>query len=278
MARLIVDNVSKVYPALQKGQDDVLALRDVNFTVEDHEFCCLLGHSGCGKTTLLNIMAGFEAPTGGKITLDGTVIGPPHWSRTMVFQDYALFPWLTIERNIAFGLEVKGVPEAERARIVAEHVKLVGLSGFETRLPHQLSGGMKQRVSVARALVDDRDILLMDEPFGALDPVIRAKAQDDLLAIQKHFGTTIVLVTHDMEEAFHLADRIAVMDKGRIVQYAAPQEMLVSPATDFVETLIGAGERPFRLLSIGTAGDAAEEGPAEGEPLAADASQREAVR
>ena len=130
MARVIVDNVSKTYPALQKGHEDVLALRDVSFTVEDHEFCCLLGHSGCGKTTLLNIMAGCEATTGGRITLDGAEIGPPHWSRTMVFQDYALFPWLTIERNIAFGLEVKGVPEAERARIVAEHVKLVGLSGF----------------------------------------------------------------------------------------------------------------------------------------------------
>lgn len=213
MARLIVDNVSKVYPALQKGQDDVLALRDVNFTVEDHEFCCLLGHSGCGKTTLLNIMAGFEAPTGGKITLDGAVIGPPHWSRTMVFQDYALFPWLTIERNIAFGLEVKGVPEAESARIVAEHVKLVGLSGFELRLPHQLSGGMKQRVAIARALAVDPQVALLDEPFAALDAQNRSLLQDELVRIAQATRKTMVLITHSIDEAIKLSDRIIVMTK-----------------------------------------------------------------
>lgn len=213
MARLVVDGVHKIYPALQAGQDDVIALRDVNFVVEDHEFCCLLGHSGCGKTTLLNIMAGFEDTTAGKITLDGTPVGPPHWTRTMVFQDYALFPWLTVERNIGFGLEVKGVAEAERARIVAEHVKLVGLAGFETRLPHQLSGGMKQRVAIARALAVDPQVALLDEPFAALDAQNRGLLQDELVRISLATKKTMVLITHSIEEAIKLSDRIIVMTK-----------------------------------------------------------------
>jgi NitT/TauT family transport system ATP-binding protein len=213
MARLVVDGVHKIYPALQNGQDDVIALRDVNFVVEDHEFCCLLGHSGCGKTTLLNIMAGFESTTGGQITLDGTPVGPPHWMRTMVFQDYALFPWLTVERNIGFGLEVKGVPETERARIVAEHVKLVGLAGFETRLPHQLSGGMKQRVAIARALAVDPQVALLDEPFAALDAQNRGLLQDELVRISLATKKTMVLITHSIEEAIKLSDRIVVMTK-----------------------------------------------------------------
>jgi len=213
MARLVVDGVHKIYPALQTGQDDVIALRDVNFVVEDHEFCCLLGHSGCGKTTLLNIMAGFESTTGGQITLDGTPVGPPHWTRTMVFQDYALFPWLTVERNIGFGLEVKGVPETERARIVAEHVKLVGLAGFETRLPHQLSGGMKQRVAIARALAVDPQVALLDEPFAALDAQNRGLLQDELVRISLATKKTMVLITHSIEEAIKLSDRIVVMTK-----------------------------------------------------------------
>ncbi len=213
MARLVVDGVHKIYPALQAGQDDVIALRDVNFVVEDHEFCCLLGHSGCGKTTLLNIMAGFEETTAGKITLDGTPVGPPHWTRTMVFQDYALFPWLTVERNIGFGLEVKGLAEAERARIVAEHVKLVGLAGFETRLPHQLSGGMKQRVAIARALAVDPQVALLDEPFAALDAQNRGLLQDELVRISLATKKTMVLITHSIEEAIKLSDRIIVMTK-----------------------------------------------------------------
>ncbi len=213
MARLVVDGVHKIYPALQAGQDDVIALRDVNFVVEDHEFCCLLGHSGCGKTTLLNIMAGFESTTGGQITLDGTPVGPPHWTRTMVFQDYALFPWLTVERNIGFGLEVKGVSETERARIVAEHVKLVGLTGFETRLPHQLSGGMKQRVAIARALAVDPQVALLDEPFAALDAQNRGLLQDELVRISLATKKTMVLITHSIEEAIKLSDRIVVMTK-----------------------------------------------------------------
>ncbi len=213
MARLVVDGVSKTYPALQAGQQDVVALQDVNFVVDDHEFCCLLGHSGCGKTTLLNIMAGFEATTGGSIMLDGTPVGPPHWTRTMVFQDYALFPWLTVQKNIAFGLEVKGVPEAERMQIVAEHIKLVGLTGFETRLPHQLSGGMKQRVAIARALAVDPQVALFDEPFAALDAQNRALLQDELVRISLATKKTMVLITHSIEEAIKLSDRIIVMTR-----------------------------------------------------------------
>lgn len=213
MARLVVDGVSKTYPALQAGQQDVIALQDVNFVVDDHEFCCLLGHSGCGKTTLLNIMAGFEATTGGSIMLDGTPVGPPHWTRTMVFQDYALFPWLTVEKNIAFGLEVKGVTEAERKQIVAEHIKLVGLTGFETRLPHQLSGGMKQRVAIARALAVDPQVALFDEPFAALDAQNRALLQDELVRISLATKKTMVLITHSIEEAIKLSDRIIVMTR-----------------------------------------------------------------
>jgi NitT/TauT family transport system ATP-binding protein len=213
MARLVVDGVHKTYPALQAGHDDVIALRDVNFAVNDHEFCCLLGHSGCGKTTLLNIMAGFEGTSGGSITLDGTPVGPPHWSRTMVFQDYALFPWLTVARNIAFGLEVKGVTAQEQARVVAEHIKLVGLTGFETRLPHQLSGGMKQRVAIARALAVDPQVALFDEPFAALDAQNRSLLQDELVRISLATKKTMVLITHSIEEAIKLADRIIVMTK-----------------------------------------------------------------
>jgi NitT/TauT family transport system ATP-binding protein len=158
-------------------------------------------------------MAGFESTTGGQITLDGTPVGPPHWTRTMVFQDYALFPWLTVERNIGFGLEVKGVAEAERARIVAEHVKLVGLAGFETRLPHQLSGGMKQRVAIARALAVDPQVALLDEPFAALDAQNRGLLQDELVRISLATKKTMVLITHSIEEAIKLSDRIVVMTK-----------------------------------------------------------------
>ena len=213
MARLVVNQVSKIYPALQRDQQEVLALNDVNFVVEDHEFCCLLGHSGCGKTTLLNIMAGFEAPTKGQILLDGTTVGPPHWNRTMVFQDYALFPWLTVEGNIGFGLEVKGTLEDQRRKIVSEQIKLVGLSGFETRLPHQLSGGMKQRVAIARALAVDPQVALLDEPFAALDSQNRGLLQDELVRISLATKKTMVLITHSIEEAIKLSDRIIVMTK-----------------------------------------------------------------
>jgi osmoprotectant transport system ATP-binding protein len=184
-----------------------------------------------------------------------------------------------VAQNIATVPELLGW---ERRRINGKVAELLTLFQLDPKLyggrfPHELSGGQQQRVGVARALAAEPNVLLMDEPFGALDPIIRAKAQEDLLTIQRHFGVTIILVTHDMDEAFRLADRIAVMDKGRVVQYDKPSDLVLRPATPFVETMIGERERPLRLLSIATVADALEEGQTDGEPVRIDASQRDAL-
>ena len=213
MARVLVENLDKVFPPQQRGQEPVHALHKVNFAVEEAEFCCILGHSGCGKTTLLNIMAGFEQVSAGSVRVNGQPVGKPSWQRTMVFQDYALFPWLTVERNIAFGLEIKGVPAADIARTVQRQVELVGLQGFESRLPHALSGGMRQRVAIARALAVDPEVALFDEPFAALDSQNRALLQDELVRISRATRKTMVLITHSIEEAIKLSDRIIVMTR-----------------------------------------------------------------
>ena len=272
-----IDSITKRY-------GDNTVVDNVSMTIAPRTVTVIVGTSGSGKTTLMRMINRLVEPTSGEIRIDGkdNRSMPGYELRRRIgyaIQGHGLFPHRTVAENIA---TVPALLGWEKSRIDAKVKELLSLfqldpAAFGPRYPHELSGGQQQRVGVARALAAEPNILLMDEPFGALDPVIRAKAQEDLLAIQKHFGTTIVLVTHDMEEAFHLADRIAVMDKGRIVQSAAPEDMLVTPATDFVETLIGAGERPFRLLSIGTVGDAAEAGTAEGEPLAAAASQRDAL-
>ena len=213
MARLSVDNVDKIYPPQQHGQMPVQALKSVSFTVEEAEFCCLLGHSGCGKTTLLNIMAGFEQVSGGSVQLNGKPVGKPSWQRTMVFQDYALFPWLTVARNIAFGLELKGLSASDVARTVVQQVELVGLQGFESRLPHELSGGMRQRPRNCHALAVDPQVALFDEPFAALDAQNRALLQDELVRISRRTRKTMVLITHSIEEAIKLSDRIIVMTR-----------------------------------------------------------------
>ena len=272
-----IDSITKRY-------GDNTVVDNVSMTIAPRTITVIVGTSGSGKTTLMRMVNRLVEPTSGTIRIDGedNRTMPGYELRRRIgyaIQGHGLFPHRTVAENIATVPTLLGW---EKSRIDAKVKELLSLfqldpAAFGPRSPHELSGGQQQRVGVARALAAEPNILLMDEPFGALDPVIRAKAQDDLLAIQKHFGTTIILVTHDMEEAFHLADKIAVMDKGRIVQYADPEEMLVNPATDFVETLIGAGERPFRLLSIGTAGDAAEAGTADGEPLAAATSQRDAL-
>jgi osmoprotectant transport system ATP-binding protein len=272
-----IDGITKRY-----GETTVVDA--VSMTIAPRTITVIVGTSGSGKTTLMRMINRLVEPTAGEIRIDGADNRslPGYELRRRIgyaIQGHGLFPHRTVAQNIATVPTLLGW---ERSRVDAKVAELLTLfqldpAAFAGRYPHELSGGQQQRVGVARALAAEPNILLMDEPFGALDPVIRAKAQEDLLAIQRHFGTTIVLVTHDMEEAFHLADRIAVMDKGRIVQYATPEEMLVNPATDFVETLIGASERPFRLLSIGTAGDAAEQGEAAGEPLAATLSQRDAL-
>jgi len=270
--------------SITKRYGDTTVVDTVSMTIAPRTITVIVGTSGSGKTTLMRMINRLVEPTSGKILIDGEPNSaiPGYELRRRIgyaIQGHGLFPHRTVAENIATVPTLLGW---EKSRIDAKVGELLTLfqldpAAFGPRYPHELSGGQQQRVGVARALAAEPNILLMDEPFGALDPVIRAKAQDDLLAIQKHFGTTIVLVTHDMEEAFHLADKIAVMDKGRIVQYAAPEEMLVNPATDFVETLIGAGERPFRLLSIGSVGEATEAGEAEGEAIAATTSQRDAL-
>ncbi|WP_206996640.1 ABC transporter ATP-binding protein [Trinickia mobilis] len=222
MSEVRIANVCKEYPGHGAHDDAVLALERVNFEAKDHEFCSILGHSGCGKTTLLNLLAGFERPTRGQVLVDGQPVGKPTWERTIVFQDYALFPWMTVEQNIAFGLEMKKIPAQDREAIVSRHIDLVGLSGFEKRYPHQLSGGMKQRVSIARALAVEPHVLLMDEPFAALDAQNRAMMQEELgrmlASSDARQRKTMVLVTHSIEEAIILSDRIVVLTRrpGRV--------------------------------------------------------------
>jgi NitT/TauT family transport system ATP-binding protein len=201
-----------------KSYGDLVALDAVGFDIADGEFCSILGHSGCGKTTLLNLVAGFDRPSRGEIRVDGALVAEPSWERAMIFQDYALFPWLTVAGNVAFGLEMKRVPAHKRREIVRAHIELVGLAGFEDKLPHELSGGMKQRVAIARSLSVAPRVLLMDEPFAALDAQNRAFMQDELQRIWSRERKTVLLVTHSIDEAVKLSDRIIVMTRrpGRI--------------------------------------------------------------
>lgn len=194
------------------------ALHNINLSIEENEFVCFIGPSGCGKTTLLRIIAGLEEPSSGTVTLAGDPIKGPGPERGMVFQEYSLFPWRTVLDNVAFGLELKGVPAAERQARGRQYLKMVGLERFEARYPHELSGGMKQRVAIARALVNDPRALLMDEPFGALDAQTRNIMQSELLRIWEEKRKTVVFVTHSVDEAIYLADRIVIMSArpGRI--------------------------------------------------------------
>ncbi len=214
-ARVRIDGVSKRYG---EGEGTVQALEQVTFDVADGEFVCLVGPSGCGKTTLFRIIAGLEAATDGGVYLSGDRVDGPTTDMGVVFQEYHLFPWRTIRGNVAFGLEKQDVPEAERRRRVDELVDLVGLEGFEDSYPKALSGGMKQRVAIARALAADPQLLLMDEPFGAVDAQTREMLQTELLEIWEETGKTVLFVTHDVEEAVKLADRVVVMakDPGRV--------------------------------------------------------------
>jgi len=187
------------------------ALHDVNLSVGDKEFMCLLGPSGCGKTTLLRIMAGLERPTSGAVLLDGVPIEGPGPQRGMVFQEYSLFPWRTILDNVAFGLELQGVSKEERFEKARKYLKAVGLEEFENSYPHELSGGMKQRVAIVRALVNNPRALFMDEPFGALDAQTRNVMQAELLRIWQEQQKTVVFVTHSVDEAIYLADQVVIM-------------------------------------------------------------------
>ena len=208
MTTISIKAVNKIFPT---GGADVIALKDINLEIASGEFICLLGPSGCGKSTLLNAIAGFSQPTSGQILAGGKLITDPGPDRGMVFQEYALFPWMTIESNIAFGLEIAGKTPAEIKERVDMLLSMLGLTEFRTRYPKDLSGGMRQRVAIARVLALDSPIMLMDEPFGALDALTRRNLQDELLKIWKVFGTTIVFVTHSIEESIYLADRTIVM-------------------------------------------------------------------
>ena len=208
MTTISINAVNKIFTT---GGADVIALKDINLEIASGEFICLLGPSGCGKSTLLNAIAGFSQPTSGQILAGGKLITEPGPDRGMVFQEYALFPWMTIESNIAFGLEIAGKTPAEIKERVDMLLSMLGLTEFRTRYPKDLSGGMRQRVAIARVLALDSPIMLMDEPFGALDALTRRNLQDELLKIWKVFGTTIVFVTHSIEESIYLADRTIVM-------------------------------------------------------------------
>ena len=204
--KLSVDHVSMVFERDGKRTE---VLNDIDLEVGDGEFVCLLGPSGCGKSTLLNAMAGFLSPTSGAIKVDSETVRKPDPRRIFVFQERGVFPWLTVEGNIGFGLSK--LPKAEREQRVAHYVKMVGLEGFEKTYPQELSGGMKQRVEVARALAVNPDMLLLDEPFGALDSITRLIMRGELLRIWEAERKTIIFVTHDIDEAVQLADRVVVM-------------------------------------------------------------------
>jgi NitT/TauT family transport system ATP-binding protein len=204
--KLSVEHVSMVF---ERDGKSTHVLNDISLQVGDGEFVCLLGPSGCGKSTLLNAMAGFLSPTNGEIKVSGEVVRKPDPRRIFVFQERGVFPWLTVEGNIGFGLSK--LPRAEREQRIAHYVKMVGLGGFEKTYPQELSGGMKQRLEVARALAVNPDMLLLDEPFGALDSITRLIMRGELLRIWEAERKTIVFVTHDIDEAVQLADRVVVM-------------------------------------------------------------------
>jgi len=238
-----IRDVTKRFPGPGGRPDaEVLAVDNVSLQIRDGEFFSLLGPSGCGKTTTLRMIAGFEHPTSGEILIHGRPMGltPPYQRNTnMVFQSYALFPHMTIERNVAFGLEMAKVPKDEARRRVQEVLAMVRLAEFGPRKPNQLSGGQQQRIALARALVNRPEVLLLDEPLGALDLKLRKEMQIELKSLQKEVGITFVYVTHDQEEALTMSDRIAVMHQGKVLHLGTPTEIYERPSCRFVADFIG---------------------------------------
>jgi NitT/TauT family transport system ATP-binding protein len=221
--KIAFQQVGKTFPikgTKQVAKQTFTALEDITLDVRDGEFFVIVGPSGCGKSTLLDLLGGLTRPTRGQIVLDGKTISGPGLDRGMVFQQYALFPWRTALGNVEFGLEAKGMPDAQRKRVARDYLGVVGLQGFENRYPHELSGGMKQRVAIARSLAYDPEVLMMDEPFAALDAQTREMLQAELLTIWKRSGKTIVFITHGIDEAIFLGQRVAIMTSrpGRIKQ------------------------------------------------------------
>ncbi|KAF0813843.1 Bicarbonate transport ATP-binding protein CmpD [Andreprevotia sp. IGB-42] len=234
--------IDRVSIRLGSGAGAFQALDEVSFRLAPGEFVCLLGPSGCGKSTLLGALAGHLKPVAGSLALDGVAIGGPAPERGLVFQHHTLFPWKTVLDNVAFGLKMRGVAAAERKKQARELIELVGLGGFERHYPGQLSGGMQQRVEIARVLINRPRVLLMDEPFGALDALTRLKMQELLLDIWGRFGTTVLFITHDIDEALFLSDRILIMGPrpGRIIEtleagFARPRSAELAMTAQFAQ-------------------------------------------
>ncbi|MGV0876924.1 ABC transporter ATP-binding protein [Martelella sp. FLE1502] len=272
-----IDAVTKVY-------GEARAVDNVSLTVERGELAAIVGTSGSGKTTLMRMINRLVEPTSGTIRIDGRDNRdlPAYELRRGIgyaIQGHGLFPHRSVAENIATVPKLLGWDRKKRDDRVDELLTLFNLEPelYRDRMPQELSGGQKQRIGVARALAAEPALLLMDEPFGALDPIIRAKAQEDLLKIQRQFSTTVVLVTHDMDEAILLGHRIGVMHEGKLLQYAPPAEIIAHPASDFVNELLGTGDKAFRMLSLTAASKMVEEGPAEGPPIADTASLRDAL-
>ncbi|MGH8935001.1 MAG: ABC transporter ATP-binding protein [Acidimicrobiia bacterium] len=217
MTLLRIEDLDKRYLDPYTGEE-VRALEGISFTVEEGELVSILGPSGCGKTTILNIVAGFIPPTAGRVLLDGHPVHRPGPDRGVVFQSFALFPWKTVQENVTFGPKMRSVPREQREAIAREYIDLVGLAGFERRFPHELSGGMQQRVGVARVLANEPRVMLMDEPFASVDAQTRMTLQEELTRIWEERHPTILFVTHDVEEAVFLSDRIIVLTRrpGRV--------------------------------------------------------------
>jgi osmoprotectant transport system ATP-binding protein len=274
---ITLENLSKRY-----GETTVVA--DVSMSVERNSITVIVGTSGSGKSTLLRMINRLVEPSAGRVLIDGadTAREPPHLLRRRIgyaIQGHGLFPHRTVAENIATVPRLlKWTAPRIRAR-VEELLNIFQLDPvrYAEAFPHQLSGGQQQRVGVARALAAEPAVLLMDEPFGALDPIIRAKAQQDLLDIQRRFGTTVVLVTHDMDEAFLLGNRVAVMSGGKLLQYDRPAALLTHPADPFVARMTGISDRAMKLLSLTSAGDAAQPGGCSGPVVAASVSLREVL-
>ena len=234
--------------SLSKHFGRLAAVDSVDLSIRDGEFIALLGPSGCGKTTLLRLVAGFETPDGGELRLDGNSVGRPGWALPpedrnigMVFQSYALWPHMNVAENVGFALRVRHVPAEQRKRQVAEALDLVGMAGFEARRPSELSGGQRQRVALARCLAMRPDLVLLDEPLANLDAHLREAMQSEFRRFHRKIGATFIYVTHDQAEAMALAERIAVMDRGKIQQIAEPERLYREPGTKMVASFIGAG-------------------------------------
>lgn len=242
MGTIVLDKVSKIYePGGKGGTDKVLAVDDVTFTIADCEIVCLVGPSGCGKSTVLNMIAGFEAPTSGRISIGSKKVDGAGPDRMVVFQSPALFGWMTVYENIVFGPKKQGVDRRIYEENARRFIHAVGLSDFATHYPYQLSGGMRQRVQIARALMNQPEVLLMDEPFGALDFQTRLLMQELLLKVWSEFRPTIMFITHDVDEAIFLGDRVYVMSKrpGRLkekfdVNFPKPRSMDILTHPEFI--------------------------------------------